>query len=211
MCTARVISVPPTSGRKWQSAERLSRTSAPCAVRQSCANIGPPMLWGRQMRAMRKLIVSAILASSPVVARAAASCDQFKAAMVEGAAKHQAPPPNFQLEQVNSAAANVQYFTISMFDDVRAMMSCVGGEVDTFEAEANSADQTSIVHTMLLAATGLHGYGLAWRPAFKMRDQLFRLAKASDKQAANVHLAGGEASLVISPAGAPNFRIDTNH
>lgn len=163
------------------------------------------------MRTMRKLIVGAVLALSPMAVRAAASCDQFKAAMLEGAAKHQAPPPKFQLEQVNSADVNVQYFTISMFDDVRAMMSCLGGGVDTFEAEADGTDQKSILRTMLLAAMGLHGYGLGWRPAFKMRDQLFRLAKASDKQAANVHLAGGEASLVISPAGAPNFRIDTNH
>lgn len=161
------------------------------------------------MLTIRNMIAGAILALSPMALRAAASCDQFKAAMVEGAAKYRAPRPKFQLEQLNSADAKIQYFTISMFDDAGAMMSCRNGEVDTFSADAGSNDQTSILHTTLLAAMGLHGYGLDWRPALKMRDQLFRLANASDRQAAKVRLAGGEASLIIGAAGAPSFRIDT--
>lgn len=161
------------------------------------------------MRITRTLIAGAVLALSPMAVRAAASCDQFKAAMVEAAAKYRAPIPKFQQEQLNSADANIQYFTISMFDDAHAVMSCRDGEADTFAADADSNGQTSILHTMLLAAMGLHGYGLEWRPALKMRDQLFRSAKTSNRQAAKVHLAGGEASLIISAAGAPSFRIDT--
>ncbi len=160
------------------------------------------------MRISRKLIAGAILALSPMAARAAASCDQFKAAMLEGAAKYQAPSPKFEPEQLN-ADANIQYFTVSMFDDASAMMSCRDEEVDTFEVDAKSNDQTSVQHAMLLAVMSLHGYGLEWRPALKMRDQLFRLANASNKQAAKARLGGGEASLIISAAGAPSFRIDT--
>jgi hypothetical protein len=161
------------------------------------------------MRIFRNLIAGAILALLPMAARAAVKCDNFKAAMSVGAAKYRAPPPKFQPEQLNSADANIQYFTISMFDDARAMMSCRDGEVDTFAADASANKQKSIRHTMLLAAMGLYGYGLEWRPALKMRDQLFRLANASNKQAAKVNLAGGEASLIINAAGAPSFRIDT--
>jgi hypothetical protein len=164
------------------------------------------------MRIIRTpLIVNAISGLSPTAVKAATSCDQFKAAMSEGAAEYQAPLPKFWLEHVNSADANIQYFTISMFDDARAMMACSYGEVETFAADANGTSPTSIVHTMLLAAMALHGYGLEWRQALKMRDQLVSLAKASDRQMSEVHVEGGKASLVISVVGVPSFQIDTDH
>lgn len=50
-----------------QSAERLSRTSAA---------LGPNAVGQAWMRTTRKLIVGAMLALSPMAARAAASCDQ---------------------------------------------------------------------------------------------------------------------------------------
>jgi hypothetical protein len=90
------------------------------------------------------------------------------------------------------------------------MMSCRYGQVGTFAADANSADPASILHTMLLIAMGLHGYGLEWRAALKMRDQLVGSAKASDRQMSEVHIEGGKISLVISVAGVPSFQIDTD-
>ena len=98
-------------------------------------------------------------------------------------------------------------------------MSCWHGEVETFAADANSAEPMSVLHTMLLAGIGLHGYGLEWRQALQVRDQLVSLAKASDRQVSEVHVAGGKVSLVISivgppregnPVGVPTFQIDTD-
>ena len=152
---------------------------------------------------MRILVIGAMLAVSPMAARAAATCDDFKAAMIEDAAQHQAPPPTFRLEHVNSADANNQFFSNTMFDDARAAMSCWHGEVETFAADANSAEPMSVLHTMLLAGIGLHGYGLEWRQALQVRDQLVSLAKASDRQVSEVHVAGGKVSLVISIVGPP--------
>jgi hypothetical protein len=163
------------------------------------------------MRIIRILIVSAILALSPTAVNATANCDQFKAAMSEGAAEYQAPFPKIRLEHVDSADANIQYFTISMFDDARAMMSCSYGKVETFAADASSTVPMSILHTMLLAGMALHGYGLEWRQALKVRDQLVSLAKASDRQMSEVHVEGGKASLVISVVGVPSFQVDTDH
>jgi hypothetical protein len=202
---------------------------------------------------MRKriLVIGAMLALSPMAARAAATCDEFEAAMTEGAAKYKAPPPTFRLEHVNSADANNQFFSITMFgaakykappptfrlehvnsadannqffsitmfEDARAAMSCWHGEVETFAADGNSTEPMSILHTMLLAGIGLHSYGLEWRQAFQVRDQLVSLAKASDRQASEVHVAGAKVSLVISivgspregtPVGVPTFQIDTD-
>ena len=168
---------------------------------------------------MRILVIGAMLAVSPMAARAAATCDDFKAAMIEDAAQHQAPPPTFRLEHVNSADANNQFFSNTMFDDARAAMSCWHGEVETFAADANSAEPMSVLHTMLLAGIGLHGYGLEWRQALQVRDQVVSLAKASDRQVSEVHVAGGKVSLVISivgppregnPVGVPTFQIDTD-
>jgi hypothetical protein len=163
------------------------------------------------MRIIRKLlIVSAILGLSPTAVEAAATCDQFKAAMIEGAAQYHEPPPQFRLAHVNSADPNIQYFAIAMFDDARAMLSCWYGEVGTFAVDANNTEPTSVLHTMLLAGMGLHGYGLEWRQALEVRDQLVSLAKASDRQMSEVHVEGGKVSLVISVAGVPSFQIDSD-
>ena len=79
----------------------------------------------------------AILAVSPLAVSAAVNCDRSKVAIGEGAAQYEVPAPKFKLEDVNSADANNQFFSILMFDEVRAMFLCSHGEADTFAAEAN--------------------------------------------------------------------------
>jgi hypothetical protein len=160
------------------------------------------------MRTIRKLIIAAILLMSPITARAAVSCDQFKAAISEGAAAYKMPTPKFDLARTDG---NIQYFSITIFDDARALLSCWYGLVGTFAVDANSTEPVSILHTMLLAGIGLHGYGLDWRQALKTRDQLVETAKASDRQMSEVHVDGGKVSLVISVAGVPSFQIDGAH
>jgi hypothetical protein len=62
---------------------------------------------------IQTLVIGAMLVLSPVAAQAAATCDEFKAAMIEDAKHHEVPPPTFRLEHVNEADANIQYFRIS--------------------------------------------------------------------------------------------------
>jgi hypothetical protein len=142
----------------------------------------------------------------------APTCEQFKATIIEGAAKYNAPAPVFRLEHVNSADADIQYWTITSFNDVRAMISCWHGSVGTFAADANDSEGMSSVHLSALIGIGLYGYGVEWRQALDLRDKLLRAAKASDLQTARLAIDGvGEASLVISIAGVPSFQIDTEH
>jgi hypothetical protein len=156
-----------------------------------------------------KIIVTAMLIVSPISVKAA-TCEQFKAGIVEGAAQYHMPAPKLRLETVNSADPDIQYWTITTFGDVRAMMSCWHGSVGSFLADANDSEITSSLHLLLLMGIGLHGYGMEWRPALDLRDQLVRAAKASDSQTAKLPIdGGGEASLVISFAGVPSFQIDT--
>jgi hypothetical protein len=163
------------------------------------------------MRIIREPIIVAILALSPMAASAAVNCDRFKVAISEGAAQYQVPAPKFRLEEVNSADANNQFFSILMFDDARAMFLCSHDEVETFAVEAKSAASISVVHAMLLAGMGFHGYGLEWRQALIMRDRLVSLAKSSEAQMSGVRIEGGKASLGISVAGVPSFQIETDH
>jgi hypothetical protein len=156
-----------------------------------------------------KAVAAAMLTLSPISVQAGATCEQFKAAIVEGAAQYQAPAPKFQLDGVNSADADISYWTITTFGDVRAAMSCSHGSVSFFLADANDSEIRSSLHLLVLMAIGLHGWGMEWRPALEMRDQLVRMANASDAQTASLHVEGGEASLVISIAGVPSFQIDT--
>ena len=94
-----------------------------------------------------------------------------------------------------------------MVGDVRAEISCSHGSVRFFLADGKDREQMSDL--MPIMAVGLHAYGIDWRQALELRDQLVRMVKASDAQSAKLGFAGGEASLVISIAGVPSFEIDT--
>jgi hypothetical protein len=59
----------------------------------------------------------------------AATCNQFKNAMVEGASRHRAPAPKISLDRTHAADPDEQYFTISMVGDVQAAISCSHGSV----------------------------------------------------------------------------------
>jgi hypothetical protein len=149
------------------------------------------------------------LAFLPTSVQAAATCEQFKEAMIKGATQYQAPAPKFRLDRNSSADPGERYFTISMFRDVRAAMSCSHGSVRFFLADANDREKMS--HLMLMMAIGLHGYGIGLRPALELRDQLVRMAKESDAQSGKLPFDGGEASLVINIVGVPSFQIDTTN
>ena len=62
-----------------------------------------------------KAVAAAMLTLSPISVQAAATCEQFKAAIVEGAAQYQASVPKFRLDGVNSADADRQFWTIITF------------------------------------------------------------------------------------------------
>jgi hypothetical protein len=81
--------------------------------------------------------------------------------------------------------------------------------VDTFAADANDSEGMASVHLSALMGIGLYSYGLEWREAIGLRDQLMRAAKAAEPQIAKIPVEGGEASLIISFAGVPSFQIDT--
>jgi hypothetical protein len=103
----------------------------------------------------------------------------------------------------------VTFWTIAGFDDVRAMMICSHGLVDTFAADANDSKITSSVHLFIMMGLGLHAYGLDWRPALYLRDDLVRTAKVSHPQTAKIAVDdNSQASLVISFAGVRSFEID---
>lgn len=125
-----------------------------------------------------KVIAAAMLILSPIAIQAA-TCEQFKAGIVEGAARYQVPAPKFRLDYVNSADADIQYWTIHTFGDVRAAMSCWHGSVKTFMADANDSEITSSLHLLLLMGIGLQGHGTEWHPALDFRDQLVRAARNS--------------------------------
>jgi len=154
-------------------------------------------------------VAAAVLAVWPMSVQAAATCEQFKDAMIKGATQYKAPAPKFRLDRNNSADPGERYFTISMFRDVRAAVSCSQGSVRFFLADANDREKMS--HLMLMMAIGLHGYGIELRPALELRDQLVRMAKESDAQSGKLSFEGGEASLTINIVGVPSFQIDTTN
>ena len=154
-------------------------------------------------------VAAAVLAVLPMSVHAAATCEQFKDAMIKGATQYQAPAPKFRLDRKNSADPGERNFTISMFRDVRAAMSCSHGSVRFFLADANDREKMS--HLMLMMAIALHGYGIELRPALELRDQLVRMANESDAQSGKLSFEGGEASLTINIVGVPSFQIDTTN
>jgi hypothetical protein len=157
---------------------------------------------------MRNLgFISLAVALMPMSANAV-SCEQFKAAIIESAAVYQTPAPTFHMSRANSADPDNRYWEIFMFDDARATVSCWRGSVNTFAASAKVSQPQSSLHLTLLMAMALHGYGLEWRAALLMRDELVRTAEVANPHMAKISFGGRKASLIISLAGLPNFQID---
>jgi hypothetical protein len=158
---------------------------------------------------LRNLLFTLAVASMPVPAQAA-TCEQLKAGIIEGATMYKTPSPTFRLSHVIGAAGpDREMWDVEMFDAARAMMMCRHGSVETFAADANNGEMKSSLHLMLLMAMGLHGYGLDWRPALLLRDKLISTTKASGSLTAELPVGGGKASFVISIAGVPSFQIDS--
>jgi hypothetical protein len=154
------------------------------------------------------LFFTLAVALMPVSAQAA-TCEQLKAGIIEGATMYKTPAPTFRLSHVGAAVPDREMWDIEMFDDARAMMMCRHGSVEAFLADANNGEIKSSLHLMLLMAMGLHGYGLDWRPALLLRDKIISTTKASGSLTAELPFEGGKASFVISIAGVPSFQIDS--
>ena len=138
----------------------------------------------------------------------ASRCAEFVVRFNEGATFYQLPSPQFELEQASSADADVTYWKITMFDDVRAMMSCWHGWVHTFMADANDSKGMSSVHALTLMSIGLYSHGLEWPKAIELRNSLIREASEAEPQIAKRIIDDVEASLIISFAGLPSFQIE---
>ena len=89
---------------------------------------------------MSKLIVvlGIILAVGAGGVHAAPRCDDFKAALIEGAAKYQIPNPTFELAQDNNADSDITVWNIATFKELPTMMICSHGSVSTFAVYANA-------------------------------------------------------------------------
>src|ERR1700738_640129 len=121
---------------------------------QHCSNGGAGGGGGGGLTVKRLLWVTLILALNISTAKAV-TCEEFVARVVEGAAYYKVPVPKFDLEWVNSADADWRYFKITAFGDVRAIMGCRHGWVDTFAVDANNSEGMSTVHVSALTAIGL--------------------------------------------------------
>jgi hypothetical protein len=155
---------------------------------------------------MKRLFWVALSLVFSISTAKAVTCEQFVARVMEGAAYYKVPVPQFDLEWVNPADADWRAFKITTFGDVRAIMFCRHGWVDTFAVDANDSEGMSTVHVSALTAVGLYGDGLTWQEAIAMRDQLMREAKPA--HVAELTIDGAKASLIISIVGVASFQID---
>src|SRR6202012_172237 len=98
------------------------------------------------MLRLSAIIVVLLLNFATCGAQAAPSCDQFKAAIIEGATLNRMPAPTFTLAPVNEPDSGLTYWTIASFADVRTMMLCERGIVQVFAVDAKDAEAKSSLH-----------------------------------------------------------------
>jgi hypothetical protein len=163
------------------------------------------------MQIFQKLIVITAFALLPIAAHAG-ECDKFKAAFIADAAQHKQPAPKFQSARGNPADGKSQSFSVVMFDDARATLTCSDGWAMTFVTESKSSDPASISHVMLLATMGFHDFfddRPGWQEAVATRDRLVEAAKASDQKTSEVRISEGWGSCAINAVGVLSFEIWT--
>ena len=156
---------------------------------------------------MKSVIASVALAlaitASPALAEPV-TCEQFFATLGEGLKEtYNAPPLTYGKTLAYGEFKDTQ---VTAFPGVYIVVSCLKGHLDTFQSMPESRDELASLHTGLTAGAALHAFGMDWKAALTLRDQLVHELAKFDRTETTV--AGATVRLYHGVSGIPVFEIE---
>jgi len=136
------------------------------------------------------VLVAAITASPSKAERAPVTCEQFIASINDGGKNYDAPPLTIEK---TLAYGDFKDSQLTMFPDVEVMP-------ETSEAMA-------AVRAGLTMAIAMHAFGLDWKTALNMRDQMVR-EMSTESGRAETNVEGATIRLHRGMTGIPVFQIE---
>jgi hypothetical protein len=93
-----------------------------------------------------------------------------------------------------------------MFPDVYMGLSCLNGRLDSFEVMPETREEMASLHAGLTMGIAMHTFGLDWKAALNMRDEMVR--KMSTEGRAETIVEGATIRLYHDMTGIPVFEIE---
>lgn len=156
------------------------------------------------IRTILAVIVIAITASPSKAERVPVTCDQFVASINEGGKKYDAPPLTIgkALEY-----GDFKDSKLKMFPSVYIGLSCLNGHLDSFEVMPDTREAMAAVRAGLTMGIALHAFGLDWKTALTMRDEMVREMSSAGSAETTVD-GGAKVRLYRGVTGVPVFQIE---
>jgi hypothetical protein len=148
-------------------------------------------------------VTTAVAASPSKAERAPVTCEQFIASINDGRKEYEAPPLTIG---GTKAYGDYKDSQLTMFPDVYMGLSCLNGRLDTFEVMPESREMTAALHAGLTIGIAMHAFGLDWKTALNMRDEMVR--QMSTEGRAETIVDGATIRLYRGVTGLPVFQIE---
>jgi hypothetical protein len=159
---------------------------------------GIEMNWKAQITITAAAI--ALLVGSPERRAAALTCDQFKAGLAEGAKIYGMPAPRYEPGPALYDGALPWGVT---GQGNKAMLVCTsdGHFAAHYVGTPNGDDLHQVLAALQQMGAALHAYGLPWREALTLRDELVAKVNRNDGETQSVRLMG-QPRAWIQPSGS---------
>jgi hypothetical protein len=155
-------------------------------------------------RTILAVIVIAITASPSKAERAPVTCEQFIASINDGGKNYDAPPLTIGK---TLAYGDFKDSQLTMFPDVYMGLSCLNGHLDTFEVMPETREVMAAVRAGLTMGIAMHAFGLDWKTALNMRDEMVR-EMSTEGRAETIVEGGATIRLHRGMTGIPVFQIE---
>jgi hypothetical protein len=155
------------------------------------------------IRTILAVIVIAVTASPSKAERVPVTCEQFIASITDGGKTYDAPPLT-----IGEALTYGDFkdSKLRIFPDVYIGLSCLNGHLDSFEVMPDTREAMAAVHAGLTMGIAMHAFGLDWKTALTMRDEMVR--SMSTDGSAETTVEGATIRLNRGVTGVPVFQIE---
>jgi hypothetical protein len=150
------------------------------------------------------LVVAITASPSKAAERAPVTCEQFIASVNDGGKNYDAPP--LPIEKT-LAYGDFKDSQLKMFPDVYMGLSCLNGHLDTFEVMPETREAMAAIRAGLTMAIAMHAFGLDWKTALNMRDEMVR-EMSTESGRAETNVEGATIRLHRGITGIPVFQIE---
>ena len=155
----------------------------------------------------RMILVVIVIATAALPAnaeRVPVTCDQFITSLTDGG-KEKYDAPSLTIGKT-LAYGDFKDSELTMFPDVYIGLSCLNGQLDSFTVMPETRKPMDVMHAGFTWGIAMHAFGLDWKKALNIRDEMVRVVSKEGRSETRVD--GATIRLYMGVTGIPVFQIE---